>query len=150
MKPGSIVECVKPFSPCLVSETYGLMKPELGRHYTIREIRSNSSYTRAGHMVRCAGVFVLLEEIKNAPLPGLNVEVGFGVYHFREIEFPPAFEKEFQKLLTPPLKVRIMSKYKEKIEALRAWLADRKPQKKKQPAPAEVWNPKVKPFNLNK
>lgn len=43
-----------------------------------------------------------------------------------------------------------MSKYKEKIEALRAWLADRKPQKKKPRPPAEVWNPNVKPFNLNK
>lgn len=143
MKVGSLVECIFDFSviPAVIPGLRGYKLPIKGKHYHVRAFRFEKALS--------TNTYILLEEITN-PAYQHGEELSFLMSDFREIEFPPAFEKEFQKLLTPPLKVRIMSKYKEKIEALRAWLADCKPQKKKQPAPAEVWNPNVKPFNLNK
>lgn len=103
MKPGSIVECVKGFMCDRHARAFSTTLPQPGVVYTVREVRVNPTKIKIGTIGRNPGVYVLLGEIVNPKVPGFNMEPGFAVEHFREVQFPTDLEAEIQELLTEPI-----------------------------------------------
>jgi len=72
MKIGSLVECIKDFTPF---NEWNIIIPKIKRIYTIRDIRNEN-----GHLYIC------LEEIVNHKPKGFRLEPAFHIDFFREVD----------------------------------------------------------------
>ena len=89
MKVGSIVECIDNthFVACV--------PPKLNRAYTIRNFDEFNG---------CVGI--RLEEIINSLHPRLNVEFGYNIKRFRELQPPMEIQKELDECIPVMIEIK--------------------------------------------